>query len=88
MSRQLLEFDRAKKMNQELTTKEAADFLNVSHSFLLGLLESEGLPFLATGVERRVLFNDLVRHKEHIDVKRRKALDELAAQSQDMKLGY
>jgi excisionase family DNA binding protein len=88
MSRQFSEFDQAKKMNAELTTELAAEFLNVSHSFLLGLLGSERLPFLVTGVERRILFDDLVSYKEYIDAERRRALDELASQAQDLKLGY
>jgi uncharacterized protein YbjQ (UPF0145 family) len=31
---------------------------------------------------------DIVRYKEHIDAQRRKALDELTAEAQELGLGY
>jgi excisionase family DNA binding protein len=72
----------------ELTTQQAADFLNVSRPFLIDLLESRKLPFRLVGTHRRIRFEDLTRYKESIDRDRREVLDELAAESQRLGLGY
>ena len=72
----------------ELTTQQAADFLNVSRPFFVKLLEEGKLAFHKVGSHRRVYFRDLVTYKAQSMDTRHKALDELAKQAQDLKMGY
>ncbi len=72
----------------ELTTQQAADFLNVSRPFFVKLLEEGKLAFHKVGSHRRVYFRDLVVYREQSMDQRRKKLDELTAQSQELKMGY
>ena len=75
-------------MNAELTTQQAADFLNVSRPFLVGLLESGVLPFRKVGTHRRIQITDLIDYKNEIDEKRKEDLKALQAQAQELNLGY
>jgi excisionase family DNA binding protein len=74
--------------NAELTTHEAADFLNVSRPFLVQLLEQKKLPYRLVGTHRRIRFEDVLHYKENIDAERRKVLDQLVAEAQELKMGY
>jgi excisionase family DNA binding protein len=60
----------------ELTTQQAAEFLNVSRLYLIGLLEDCKIPFRLIGTHRRVRFEDLRGYQRGDDLTRRKAADE------------
>lgn len=62
----------------ELTTQEAADFLNVSRPYVVKLIDTGKLPARLVGTRRRIAFEDLVRFDEEDRKRRRAALDELA----------
>ncbi|MBW4671706.1 MAG: helix-turn-helix domain-containing protein [Cyanomargarita calcarea GSE-NOS-MK-12-04C] len=69
---------------QEMTTQEAADFLNVSRPYLIKLLEQGNIPYIKVGSHRRVRFEDLKNYKQLRDTERGRILDELTQESQDM----
>jgi len=77
-----------KPLNEELTTQKAAEFLRVSRPFLIKILENREIPHRKVGKHRRVLLSDLEDYKRRIDEKRLKVLAELAAQAQELEMGY
>ncbi len=70
----------------ELTTQQAADMLNVSRPFLIGLLEGGEVEYRKVGKHRRVAASSLLDYMRRDDQNRREAADELSALSQDMGL--
>lgn len=71
-----------------LSTQEGADLLNVSRPFFIKLLETGEMPFQKIGNRRRVFADDLIKYKEKLLKARRKILQDLVDEAQDLGLGY
>jgi excisionase family DNA binding protein len=72
----------------ELTTKQAANFLNVSHPFFMNLLDEGKIRSRKVGTKYRVLAKDVIRYKTTMKKKRLKTLETLTRQAQKLKMGY
>lgn len=72
--------------NAELTTQQAADLLNVSRPFLIGLLRAGEIEYRTVGTHRRILAASLIDYKRKDDQRRRAAADELSRLNQEMGL--
>jgi excisionase family DNA binding protein len=79
---------RVVPIHAELTTQEGADMLNLSRPHLVKLLDQGALPHTKTGRHRRIKLADLMAYKEQRDNASRTAMDELAAQAQELGMGY
>ena len=75
-------------MNAELTTQEAAEFLNVSRPFIVKQIEAGTIPHRKVGTHRRISMQALLDYKKQIDRARHQSLDELAVETQKLGLGY
>ncbi|MFM9962382.1 MAG: helix-turn-helix domain-containing protein [Planctomycetaceae bacterium] len=75
-------------VNAELSIQQAAEVLNVSPPFVSRLVESGALPSRKLGTRRSVALRDLLAFKQRDDHDRQRAADQLAADAQDLRMGY
>ena len=75
-------------VHAELTTRQAADILNVSRPFLIQQLERGLIPYRKVGTHRRVTLKDLMAYKKTMAKNGLNALEELSAIDQELGLGY
>lgn len=69
--------------NSKFNTQQAADFLNVSHPYLLKLLEQGEIPYVSVGAQRRVRFDDLNEYKQKRDQNRSQMLQKLIEMTEE-----
>lgn len=72
-------------LHAELTTRQAAELLQVSRTHLVQLLDAGRIPCRKVGSHRRVRTEDILAWRSETELRRRKALDGLTAS--DQKLG-
>jgi len=72
--------------DHELTTYEAADFLNVSRGYVLKLLNERKLSHKMVGTHRRIRLEDLMAFKDKMHAESDAAMDELGKINQELGL--
>lgn len=73
-------------LHAELTTRQAAELLQVSRTHLVQLLDEGLIPCRKVGSHRRVRLEDILVHRRKTESRRREALDELTARDQELGL--
>ncbi len=73
-------------LHAELTTRQAAELLQVSRTHLVQLLDAGRIPCRKVGSHRRVRSEDILAWRRETESRRREALDELTARDQELGL--
>ncbi len=71
---------------QEITTQQAADLLNVSRPFLVSMIDNGTLPARMVGNQRRLPLKDVLAYKAENRAKRRETLRQLTELDQELGL--
>jgi excisionase family DNA binding protein len=70
----------------EISTQEAADQLNVSRPYLVGLVDRGEIPSRKVGSRRWLKLADVLLYREVENARRKRVVDELAAEAQALGL--
>lgn len=73
---------------RELTTVEAAHFLNVSRPFVIKEMEAGRLPYRKVGTHRRVTLNRLMDYEQAMRQQQEQALERMADNARALGLDY
>jgi excisionase family DNA binding protein len=73
---------------QEFTTVEAANFLNVSRPFVIKEMESGRLPHRKVGSHRRIDLEDLLAYAQKMRAQQANALERMAENARELGLDY
>ena len=74
--------------NAELTTRQAADMLNVSRPHFVQLMGKGAINFHMVGTHRRLLLEDVIAFKACRHQEMDRAIEELTAEVQELGMGY
>jgi excisionase family DNA binding protein len=77
---------QSQPLPKEMTTTQAAEFLDVSRPFVIKLVKQGELPCRLVGKHRRIPTEAVTIYREKMFQQARKAADEMAQQSQDLGL--
>lgn len=70
----------------EFTTQQAADYLNVSRPYLIGLIDRDAIAHRMVGRHRRIRFADLLVYEQKSKADRKAALAEMAEETRRLGL--
>ncbi len=73
-------------LETEITTQQAAELLNVSRPYVVGMIDEGTLPARMVGNQRRLPLKDVLAYKLDNRAKRRQTLRELTALDQELGL--
>jgi len=73
-------------IEEEITTQQAADLLNVSRPYLIGLVRKGFLPVRKVGNQRRLPLRDVLAYKAENRAKRHAIVDEMGRLDQELGL--
>ena len=71
---------------QDMTTQQAADYLNVSRPYVVKLVDSGKLPGFKVGSHRRLRRGDVIKYKAMRDREAEQALEELTSLTEELGL--
>ncbi len=85
-ARELLRGNRVSLLPVErmLTTRQAAELLNVSRPYLIRLLEAGRIPYEMVGTHRRIAIEDALRFRAERSAHRRRVLRALSQEADEL----